>query len=235
MTRALVRSTKVVLLLLTTLLATVLAAGAASAAPQPGPPAPGPVRDLTVAIGPGSGARGSAFDASWTQPATGPMIEGYYRYEVTDALGKRVDAGRTDDTRAGTFHGDYCRAPYTFTVRAVSVSGRDGAETAGPPASASYGSAGSDACALHSTLAAKQTGPGAVDVTITSAQTAPVEVSGDCVLNVDGKPVWSGTCGGYKAKTAHVTGLEPGTHGLILVTKSPNGITYTDRGTATVR
>ena len=213
--------------LVAALVALLLTAGAASAAPAtpPAPPAPpGPVGDLALTGQGGQGARTMNFDAHWNQPTDpGSGIGLHYVYDVTDAVGHPVDTGTTGSTAAGLFSADRCTQPYTIAVTALTQDPATGATLTGPEKTATLGET---TCEINSSLAATQTGPGTLRVDI--AREAPIDpyVAGDCVLSVDGRPAWTGTCGGSDGESATVTDLAPGSHELVLATTSPNGHQY---------
>ena len=215
--------------------AALLAGGAAvSAAPRiDAPEPPGPVRDLLLSPVEGGGARGTGFEASWTEPAgTGGGIRTHYVVEAHDATGARLHSAATGATTAGPVRGDRCLGPLTFSVRAVTQDPHGGAPLTGPPVLAEFGRA--DPCPIHMSLSAEQTGPGAVRVDAAREQPVDPYVAGPCELTVDGAPAWSGTCGGATGWSTTLDGLAPGTHGLVLTTVSPRGEQHVARTSATV-
>lgn len=217
--------------LVAALAAVLLAAGVASAAPAPAEP-PGPVRDLTLTSQGGQGARTIYLGGSWSQPSeTGGGTGLHYTWEVTNALGDRVDAGSTTTPATGRISTDRCTQPFTIAVRAVTQDPATGEPLTGPERTATFGET---TCQINSSLSATQTGPGTLRVDIAREQPVDPYVAGDCVLAADGRTVWTGTCGGYDGETAVVGDLAPGTHELVLTTTSPNGHDYVDSTSAVV-
>jgi hypothetical protein len=194
---------------------------------------PGPVGDLTLTSANGGGGRGLAFNASWTPPKKqGGGIRTHYVVEAHDALGTMLYSRATGNTSVEGITGDYCRAPFTISVRAVTQHPQTGAPLSGPPVEAQFGNL--NLCEINMSIAAEQTGPGAVAVVQHREPPVVPEVSGDCDLTFNGEVVWSGTCGGYEDRTVTVDGLAPGDYELVLTTVSPRNDTYTASTQVTV-
>lgn len=233
MTRALIRASRVVGLLVAAIATLCAGAATASAAPTLGPPdPPGPVRDLVLSPASGNGARGLSFQASWTPPAdTGDGIRTHYVVEAYDAIGTRLESTTTGHPSTGPIRGDRCRAPLGFTVRAVTQEPYSGEPIDGPTVRAQFGDV--NLCEINNSIRAEQTGEGTLQVAVTREPPVDPYVAGPCALTVDGHVTWSGTCG-TREQSITVDGLAPGRHHLVLTTESPRGDSYTARTSATV-
>ncbi|BBG04211.1 MULTISPECIES: hypothetical protein [Pseudonocardia] len=231
-----IRPFRAVGIVVATLLAILLAGGTAAAAPAPPPVAPtppGPVGGLTLTAQGGQGARTLYFDGRWDPPAdpgTGAGL--HYTYEVRNAIGTPLDRGTTANTTLERYAQDRCTQPYTVEVSAVTQDPATGEPLVGPASTATLGAT---SCQIHSSLTARQTGPGTVQVDI--ARAAPVDpyVAGRCVLTDNGREVWAGTCGGIDDESATLTAVAPGEHDLVLTTRSPNGQEYPATTSMSVR
>jgi hypothetical protein len=174
-TTAIVIGAVALMTLSTALTATTAAAAESDVAP------PGPVRDLTPSPVGGGGNRGLAFDASWTPPEDqGGGIRTHYVVEVHDDLGSRLHSGATGSTSVEGIVGDYCRAPFTVSVHAVTQHPQTGEPLAGPPVEAQFGSL--NLCEITMSITARQTGPGTVEVVRHREPPVDPSVAGPCEL-----------------------------------------------------
>lgn len=233
MTRALTRPRHAAVLLVAAVAMLIATAATASAAPGAAPPAPpGPVEDLTLSPVSGNGARGLGFEANWTPPAeNGDGIRTHYVVEAFDDTGNRLESTATGATSTEPIRGDRCRAPLHVAVRAVTQDPQSGSPIDGPTVRATFGHL--DLCEIDNSIRAEQTAAGTLRVDVTREPPIDPYVAGPCTLTVDGRVVWSGTCGS-RDRTVTVDGLAPGRHELVLSTVSPRGDTYVTHTSATV-
>lgn len=200
--------------------------GAGPATATPGVAPPGPVEDLTLTPTSGGGNRGLAFAASWTPPEDqGDGIRIHYVIEAYDALGTRLYSEATGNTSVDRIVGDYCRAPFTISVHAVTQEPQSGAPIAGPAVEEQAGKL--NLCEINMSIVAEQKNTMAVGVTMHREPPVDPFVVGACDLAFNGVVRWSGTCGHAEDRAEWIGDLAPGDYEVVLTTVSPREDTYT--------
>lgn len=227
----LLRAATAVAAVATTALLTTAATPAPPSPPAEALTAPGPVQALQVSPVPGGGARGLGLQVSWSPPLENEgALRTHYDVEVRDHAGAVLHSASTETTTSAPVYGDYCVAPFTVSVRAVT---RDVDESRSEPGPAVLTTFGEQApCALTMSITAARAADGTVHVR--AVREAPVDpyVSGPCTLATAGRVLWSGTCGGYATTQDIVVGAPPpGPRELALTTVAPRGERSTSRTT----
>jgi hypothetical protein len=205
---------------------TTAGAAAAPAAATSEVAPPGPVEDLTLTPTSGGGNRGLAFAASWTPPEDpGDGIRIHYVIEAHDALGTTLYSTATGNTSVDRIVGDYCRAPFTISVHAVTQEPQSGAPIAGPAVEEQAGKL--NLCEINMSIVAEQKNTMAVGVTMHREPPVDPSVVGACDLAFNGVVKWSGTCGHHEDRSEWIRDLAPGDYEVVLTTVSPRKDTYT--------